>query len=182
MGTSNHQTYYQTKNEKNVEKLRSLLKEFPRFSKDFFRGIEPTSSINTRIGYAYDLRTFFRFLITNNPTLADKKIADISLSVLNALEPVDIEEYLEYLKVYTYDGRQYSNDERGIHRKLASLRKFYLYYQKRDLITNNPTVVVDMPKLHDREIIRLDAEEVNELLDLVENAGNFFDRTKKIVL
>ena len=99
MGTSNHQTYYQTKNEKNVEKLRSLLKEFPRFSKDFFRGIEPTSSINTRIGYAYDLRTFFRFLITNNPTLADKKIADISLSVLNALEPVDIEEYLEYLKV-----------------------------------------------------------------------------------
>ena len=48
MGTSNHQTYYQTKNEKNVEKLRSLLKEFPRFSKDFFRGIEPTSSINTR--------------------------------------------------------------------------------------------------------------------------------------
>lgn len=179
MGTSNHQTYYQTKNEKNVEKLRSLLKEFPRFSKDFFRGIEPTSSINTRIGYAYDLRTFFRFLITNNPTLADKKIANISLSVLNALEPVDIEEYLEYLKVYTYDGRQYSNDERGIHRKLASLRKFYLYYQKRDLITNNPTVVVDMPKLHDREIIRLDAEEVNELLDLVENAGNSLTGRKK---
>ena len=179
MGTSNHQTYYQTKNEKNVEKLRSLLKEFPRFSKDFFRGIEPTSSINTRIGYAYDLRTFFRFLITSNPTLADKKISDISLSVLNALEPVDIEEYLEYLKVYTYDGRQYSNDERGIHRKLASLRKFYLYYQKRDLITNNPTVVVDMPKLHDREIIRLDAEEVNELLDLVENAGNSLTGRKK---
>ena len=58
MGTSNRQTYYQKKNAYNVNKLRDILKEFPPFAKDFFRGIEPTSSINTRIGYAYDIRTF----------------------------------------------------------------------------------------------------------------------------
>lgn len=179
MGTSNRQTYYQSSNEKNVTKLREILEEFPRFTKDFFRGIEPSTSINTRVGYAYDLRTFFRFLLATNPTLKEQKIDVIDLHILNALEPVDIEEYLEYLKYYTFEGKNYSNDERGIHRKLASLRKFYLYYQKRNLITNNPTIVVDMPKLHDREIVRLDSGEVAELLDLVEHAGEHLVGRKK---
>lgn len=178
MGTSNHQTYHQAKNMANVNKLRELLKEFPPFAKDFFRGIEPVSSINTRIGYAYDIRTFFRFLISANPSL-ENDISAIRLSDLNALEPVDIEEYLEYLKLYTYQGKTYSNDERGIHRKLSALRKFYLYYQKRDHITNNPTTVVDMPKLHDKEIVRLDSGEVAELLDLVEHAGDKLTGRKK---
>lgn len=178
MGTSNYQTYHQKKNADNVNKLRKLLGDFPIFAKDFFRGIEPSSSINTRIGYAYDLRTFFRFLIQANPSFHES-IDAITLESLNQLQPVDIEEYMEYLKLYTYQGKEYSNDERGIHRKLASLRKFYLYYQKRELLTNNPTTVVDMPKLHDREIIRLDAEEVRELLDLVESAGSFLTGRKK---
>ena len=179
MGTSNHQTYHQTKNAKNINKLRELLKDFPPFAKDFFRGIEPTSSINTRIGYAYDIRTFFRFLLSANPSFQSEKISSLTLDNLDSLESVDIEEYLEYLKLYTYEGKTYSNDERGSHRKLAALRKFYLYYQKRDFLKNNPTTIVDMPKLHDREIIRLDAEEVSELLNLVEHAGEQLTGRKK---
>lgn len=75
--------------------------------------------------------------------------------------------------------RNLQNDERGIHRKMASLRSFYLYYQKRGKLQNNPTVVVDMPKLHDREIIRLDSSEVNELLELVEHGGDNLTGIKK---
>ncbi|MCD7825785.1 MAG: tyrosine-type recombinase/integrase [Clostridiaceae bacterium] len=179
MGTSNHQTYHQNKNAYNVSKLRKLLQEFPPFSKDFFRALEPTSSINTRIGYAYDIRTFFRYLLAANPAFSNKEIAKITLHDLDCLEPVDIEEYLEYLKYYEYNGKTFSNDERGIHRKLASLRKFYLYFQKRERISNNPTTVVDMPKLHDREIIRLDSGEVSELLELVEHAGDHLTGRKK---
>ena len=102
------------------------------------------------------------------------------MSELESLKPVDIEEYMEYLKYYTYNGKQYSNDERGIHRKIASLKSFYLYYQKRELISNNPTTVIDMPKLHDKEIIRLDSDEVAELLELVENAGEHLTGKKKV--
>ncbi len=178
MGASNRQTYYQKKSSHNVTKLRNLLKEFPPFAKDFFRGIEQASSANTRINYAYDIRTFFRFLLAANPSLGTD-IAKITLQDLDSLEPVDIEEYLEYLKYYTYQGKTYSNDERGIHRKLSALRKFYLYYQKRERISNNPTTVVDMPKLHDREIIRLDSGEVAELLNLVEHAGDQLTGRKK---
>ena len=167
-----------------IKKLNSQLKELPGFCRDFFRGIEQTTTTKTRIGYASDLRTFFRFLFSTNPEFSgdnnEKKIADITLSELESLKPVDIEEYMEYLKYYTYNCKQYSNDERGIHRKIASLKSFYLYYQKRELISNNPTTVIDMPKLHDKEIIRLDSDEVAELLELVENAGEHLTGKKKV--
>ena len=179
MGTKRTKTYHQQLNTTNISRLRDLLQELPSFCKDYFRGIEPTTTIKTRIGYAYDVRTFFRFLQSANPMFASKPISDIKLSYLDQLEPVDIEEYMEYLKLYTYDGQEFTNDERGIHRKMASLRSFYLYYQKRGKLQNNPTVVVDMPKLHDREIIRLDSSEVNELLELVEHGGDNLTGIKK---
>lgn len=180
MGTSNIQTYHQANSNQNTLKLRELLTTMPGFCRDYFRGIEPTTTAKTRIGYGYDIRTFFRFLITQNPCYKDMDIKDIKLQDLDQLEPVDIEEYLEFLKFYTYDGQEFTNDERGIHRKFASLRSFYAYYQKRRLLQNNPTVVVDMPKLHSREIIRLDSDEVNELLDFVENGGDKLTGMKKV--
>lgn len=180
MGTSNIQTYHQTTTNSNTIKLRELLNTMPGFCRDFFRGIEPTTTAKTRIGYGYDIRTFFRFLLSQNPCYKDLDMKDIKLRDLDQLEPVDIEEYLEYLKYYTYDNQEFTNDERGIHRKFASLRSFYAYYQKRRLLKNNPTVVVDMPKLHSREIIRLDAEEVSELLNLVEHGGENLTGMKKV--
>ena len=177
------QNYHQQTALKDTQKLRDQLKELPAFCKDYFRGIEPKTTTKTRIGYASDLRTFFRFLLDANPELSgnngNNSISDITLKDIESLKPVDIEEYMEYLKLYTYDGRQYSNDERGVHRKIASLKSFYIYYQKRELISNNPTTVIDMPKLHDKEIIRLDSDEVKELLELVEHAGEHLTGRKK---
>ncbi len=180
MGTSNVQTYHQSTSNQNTVKLRELLKTMPSFCRDYFRGIEPTTTAKTRIGYGYDIRTFFRFLLAQNPMFHHVEMTQIRLQDLEQLQPVDIEEYLEYLKYYTYEGQVFTNDERGIKRKFASLRSFFLYYQKRDLIKNNPTVVVDMPKLHDREIIRLDPDEVSELLDLVERGGDNLSGMKKV--
>lgn len=180
MGTSNVQTYHQSTSNQNTVKLRELLKTMPSFCRDYFRGIEPTTTAKTRIGYGYDIRTFFRFLMSENPSFKNAKMTDICLRDLDQLQPVDIEEYLEYLKYYTYDGQVFTNDERGIKRKFASLRSFFMYYQKRDLLRHNPTVVVDMPKLHDREIIRLDADEVSDLLELVEHGGDHLSGMKKV--
>lgn len=180
MGTSKIQTYHQNISQQNTQKLRELLSTMPGFCRDFFRGIEPTTTAKTRINYGYDIRTFFRFLLSENPCFRDCEMTDIKLQDLDQLEAVDIEEYLEYLKYYTHEGQVFTNDERGVKRKLASLRSFYAYYQKRKMLKNNPTVVVDMPKLHDREIIRLDADEVDELLELVEHGGDNLSGMKKV--
>ncbi len=174
-------SYHKQLSVENTEKLRTILQEFPQFIRDYFRGLEPTTTAKTRISYAYDLKVFFFFLQQRNSYFAHKEIKDFVVSDLELLEPVDIEEYLEFLKVYQDpNGKIRTNDERGIHRKLSSLRSFYLYYSKRKMIKNNPTIVVDLPKLHQKQIIRLDPDEVAELLDLVEFGGKDLTGMKKV--
>lgn len=179
MGTSNIQTYHQSISNQNTVKLRELLKTLPSFCRDYFRGIEPTTTAKTRIGYGYDIRTFFRFLLAQNPMFLDAQMTDIRLQDLEQLQPVDIEEYLEYLKVYKNGDKTETNGERGMKRKLSALRSFYAYYFKHEFIKTNPTVLVDVPKIHDKSIIRLDADEVALLLDYIEHCGDDLTGQKK---
>lgn len=175
-------TYHEENNRHNTLKLRQVLATLPGFTRDYFRAIEPSSSAKTRISYVYDIRLFFNFLRDSNPYFQKKKdITEIALNDLDRLQPVDIEEYLEYLKYYEdTDGTVRTNNERGLHRKLATLRSFFNYYYKREMIQNNPTVIVDMPKLHKREIVRLDPDEVANLLDYVEHGGDEMTGMKKV--
>ena len=87
-------------------------------------------------------------------------ITEIPLSILESLKPMDLEEYLYNLKVYEKDGMAHTNEERGIKRKLSSLRSFYKYLYKNEFIQSNPASKVSTPKIHDKNIIRLDADEV----------------------
>ena len=181
MAAKNRVTYHEENINANTLKLREVLQTMPRFSKDFFRAIEPNTSAKTRISYVYDIRLFFRFLLQSNPCFKNKDIKEIQLQDLEKLQAVDIEEYLEYLKLYVDDeGKTHTNQEQGLHRKLAALRSFYAYYYKRELISNNPTLIVDMPKLHKKEIIRLEYDEVAELLDYVEHGGEKMSGMKKV--
>lgn len=164
-------TYHEEISDKYIQNMQLVLETFPSFTKQYFRAIEPRTSSKTRLSYAYDLKVFFGFLQEKNPLFRNKNIADIKLTDLEQLTSDDIEEYLSYLKRYTdkETGKVYHNTERGLHRKLASLRSFFNYYYKTEKISKNPAVIVDMPKLHKKEIIRLEPDEVADLLDLVEH-------------
>ena len=172
------QSYHAQVDIRNTLKLRELLRDLPPYTRDFFRGIEPLTSSRTRIAYAYDLIVFFRFLKEQNPVLGNKEIRMITLSDLESLTPMDIEEYLDYVKVYEDSKKKaHTNDLQAIKRKLASLRTFYKYFYQKELIHYDPAALVPMPKLHDKSIVRLDADEVAELLDNVES-GSKLTRTQ----
>lgn len=169
-------------------RLRDILKTMPEFAKDYFRAIEPTTSPKTRISYAYDIRVFFQFLISQNPAFKNYQMKDFKVIDLECLKSQDIEEYQEYLKVYRdTDKKIVTNTEKGLSRKMSALRSFYGYYFKRQIIQNNPTLLVDMPKIHDKAIIRLEADEVASLLEHVESCGNkltgqakvYYEKTKE---
>ncbi len=165
-------TYHEQIQMEQTLRLREVLKTLPPFAKDYFRAIEPRSSARTRINYAYDIRVFFHFLMENNPIYRDYTISQFTPSDLERLEPVDIEEYMEYLKVYKREEEFVTNGEKGLSRKMSALRSFYNYYFKHQIISRNPTLLVEMPKLHEKAIIRLDTDEVALLLDFVESAGS----------
>lgn len=168
--------YHESQNIKNELHLRELMRNLPRFCKQFFIGIEHTTASRTRIAYAYDLGCFFDYLHKENPICSKMEIQDIPITILDQLKPMDIEEYLYHLKLYEKDGVAHANDERAIKRKLSSLRTFYNYYFKNELIDTNPAVKVDMPKIHDKAIIRLDTDEVAQLLDKVESGESLSNR------
>jgi len=171
--------YHDQQNIKNITKMREVLETLPKFCKQFFRGIETTTSARTRLGYALDLRIFFEFLHEKNSVLKDKEITEYRLSILDDLTREDIEEYMDYLSYYEKEGKVYTNDERGKARKLASLRSFYHYYYTSELIEKDVASLVPMPKLHEKEIIRLDPDEVAILLDAVEHGENLTENEKR---
>lgn len=173
------QNYHDKINIDNAVKLRNIISNLPKFCSDFFRGIEPTTSSRTRIAYAYDLSVFFEFLSNNNPTLKDKDIRDYSIDLLDQIKAIDIEEYLDYLKYYIKDGKEHVNDESGKKRKLITLRTFYNYYFKKEMITTNPAILVNIPKLHEKEIVRLEIDEIARLLDEVESGENLTKSQQK---
>jgi site-specific recombinase XerD len=170
--------YHDQKNIENALRLREILSVLPRFCGDFFRGIEPTTSSLTRIAYAYDLRVFFEFIYNSNPSFKNTSIREMKVEVLDQIKAIDIEEYLEYLTYYQKDGLEHLNQENGKKRKLISLRSFYNYYFKKEMIVTNPAALVDIPKLHEKEIIRLDVDEVARMLDEVEN-GESMTKTQQ---
>lgn len=172
-------SYHDQVNKENIEKMRAVLQELPKFCKQFFRGIENTTSTRTRLGYALDLRIFFEFIQQNNNALRRTPIREYPLSLLDQLGREDIEEYLDYLELYYKDDKEYRNDERGKSRKLASLRSMYHYFYTSELIEKDVAALVPMPKLHEKEIIRLDPDEVATLLELVENGEELTETEKR---
>lgn len=157
--------YHDEINKQNILKLREIIATLPPFCKQFFRGVDNIYGSRTKIAYAYDLRIFFDFLHQTHNFGKTMDVLDYPLEILDKVRREDIEDYMEYLSLYSKDK---TNEERGKSRKLASLRSFYNYFYKNEMIQTNPASLVSMPKLHSKEIIRLEPNEVALLLDQVE--------------
>lgn len=190
--------YHDELNKQNIRKLREIMATLPPFCRQFFRGVDNVYGSRTKIAYAYDLRIFFEFLHQNHPFGKTMDVLEYPLEILDKVKREDIEDYMEYLSLYTKDTIEseadknetkhlksietpsvitktddipkieITNEERGKSRKLASLRSFYNYFYRNEMIQTNPAALVSMPKLHSKEIIRLEPNEVAQLLDQVE--------------
>ena len=164
--------YHDELNKQNIRKLREIITTLPPFCKQFFKGVDNIYGSRTKIAYAYDLRIFFDFLHQNHPYGKTMDILNYPLDILDKVKREDIEDYMEYLSLYSKETDDFesdiTNEERGKSRKLASLRSFYNYFFRNEMIQTNPASLVPMPKLHKKEIIRLEPNEVAQLLDQVE--------------
>jgi len=158
--------FFQERDEKNTERIRELVSELPRFATEFFVGMQLKTSPLTRLNYAYDLRIFFDYL---SRRVFKKPVLEITLKNIEGLEAYDIELFLEYITAYTFGGKKYRCGSAGKERKLSALRSFFKYYFKKDKIEKNVTTKVDMPKVHTKQIVRLEPNEIANLLDKIDS-------------
>lgn len=168
-------------------KLRTLLEDLPPVCAEFFRGIEPSTSVLTRYGYALDLKLFFKFLISDSLFSGLLSIRDIDCSILENVSIDHIERYLEYVAMYPaetdsedYEKEEYiTNGERAKARKLSSVRSFFKYLYKKGRITRNVAALADTPKVHEKPIVKLEPDEIDAMLTVVESGDGLSPAQKK---
>lgn len=120
-----------------------------------------------------DFSVFFDYL---GEYVFKKSPSSITTQDLDSLKTRHIEQFLSYLSVYEKDGKTYRNGEKGKARKLASIRSLFKYLFNHDLISANIASKIETPKLHNKEIIRLEQPEVVSLMENIENPSDFTDR------
>lgn len=164
--------YYLERDIKNLEVINRIVKnDLPEFCFDYFMAIDSLTSTLTRLNYAHDLRIFFDFICSNRFFDADKKPKDLSLYDLESITNNDIEYFLVYLSHYTYGGVLHVCNERAKARKLSSVRAMFKYFFNKGKISVDNSAKVSTPKLHEKPIIRLDGNEIYEIIDTAES-GN----------
>ena len=159
--------YYVKRNIKDLEKIEELLNELPSFCADYFLGVESRTSSQTRLKYAYDLRIFFDFLLQKK--YRSLSMQDLTLQHIEDVNHHDIELFLSYLSHYRFREKYLSCDERAKARKLSAVRAMFKYFFNKGMIDVDNSAKVPTPKLHDKEIIRLDANEVSQLISTAES-------------
>ena len=174
-----NRSYSQQKNIEYTKKLREFLAELPGYVTSYFRGIEQRTLARSRLAYANDIMVFFEWITKSNPIYRGKDTKSIPASALSDMTAFDIEEYMEYLKLRDDSDIETVNSEVTIKRKMSALRSLYNYLYKNQIIENNAPIQVEMPKLHEKAIVRLDIDEVSKFLDVVEYGPNNMSERKK---
>ena len=173
-------TYSESNARQQTELLRETLSELPAACREFIRAIEPTTTALTRLAYARDLRLFFKFLGDEMKAFGGFSADDWSFEQLGRIKAVDIDAFLDYTSLYFNENdTEYTNSELGKQRKLSTLRSFFKFLFKRGRISSDASALVDMPKRHEKPILRLEIDEVARILDLAESGAALSDRQKK---
>ena len=166
-------SYFDERSQKCTLKLREILRtSLPEFCDDFFIGIENQTSPLTRLNYARDLVIFFEWLKSYTSIVNGKEIKDLTIDDLKKITSNHIDRFLSYLSTYEQNGKILTNGERGKSRKLSTIRTFFKYFFNRNYLDGNVASKVDMPKIHEKGIIRLEVDEVARLLDEAELGTN----------
>lgn len=171
--------YYKKREIENYRKLNNILSnDLPLFCYDYFTGISNTTSILTRLNYAYDLRVFFDYLLNNCQAFNQLSLKTLTERSLETITVTDIERFLNYVSYYQTDNSLNMNHEKGKARKLATIRSFYKYFFNKGSIDSNIAAKVSMPKIHEKEIIRLEIDEVVKILNAAESGEELSGRQK----
>jgi len=170
--------FFTTRDERNIARARALIEPLPTFVGEFFVGIAMRTSALTRMNYASDIRIFFDFLVEKK-FKGRVSLDEITLKDINMLSAYDIEVYLEHLNSYIFLGKKSRCGAAAKERKLCSLRTFFKYFFKKEKLDSNVTANVDLPKVHNKPIVRLEVDEVVKVLDGVEHGeGLLFNKRK----
>ena len=163
-------------------RLREIRDTLPEFCDEFFVGVEPQTTVLTRLGYAYDLRIFFDYIVKRVRAFKGMNADEITLSDLEKVTVTHLENYMEYLSIYEFDGKEFTNGDRGKARKISTVRSFFKYFFNKDKLSSNVAAKISLPKQREKEIVRLERHEIEKILNAAEEGEGMSAHQRKILL
>lgn len=147
--------------------------ELPKSVVEYLRYLEVIKNMSplTIQEYAFDLRTFFRFLkhlkglVAPDKPLDEIDISDIDIAFIRDVTLMDAYEFVSYCRT------QRDNDAASRARKIVAIKRFfhYLHVQTKQL-EDNPLQELDSPKLKKTLPKYLSLEESQRLLNSIDGA------------
>ncbi len=163
--------YYKEKTYRQKEKLQELMLFLPEFARKYINDKRLTTQPSTLVAYCYDILMFYRYLISSNPLYKNYSTKDFTYDDMKNLNADDVTEYQLYLE-FNSIGEKHENDKKAIARKMAPLRGMFQYHYEHGNIDSNPMTLVKLPHIKkDKNIIRLNTEEIKDILNCVEFIG-----------
>ena len=155
---------YKKRDDDNIKRKNEIVSELPRYVKEYLSARSSNTTTNTQLQYAYSIRKFFVWLKDYVPELHDVRLKDINISYIRDLQPVDINDFMEFLGTAAGD----SNTKRSKKNKMSALSSFFAYLVKNRYMDNNPCKNAEQIKIvRDKRIVRLSYDEAVEMLERI---------------
>ncbi|MGF0039158.1 tyrosine recombinase XerC [Peptoniphilaceae bacterium SGI.131] len=141
-------------------------------------------SKNTVNEYFYDVRLFLKYIKYRRfpskyslENVEEIDIVDLDIKELDKVNLMDLHGYI------AYRDNQRDNNSTTRARKISSLRSFYKYLVNiAKAIDNNPTLLLEMPKIKKRNPVYLTLDESKKLLHTISNVENTFIRKRDFAI
>ena len=125
---------------------------------------EKRYSVHTIEAYKNDLNHFMSFIVENHPNTSTEKI--------NARQ---IREWLILLLENDYSAKT-------VNRKVATLKSWYKYLLREEIVTSNPTESLTVPKTKKNLPDFISEKEINDILDKLNHTGDFYGTRDKLII
>ncbi|MBE7030375.1 MAG: tyrosine recombinase XerC [Ruminococcaceae bacterium] len=159
-----------------MKKTNESYSDIPQVLRDYlnFMTVIKGKSANTVKEYYYDLRLFLRFIQCKflNQFCDDFNTVDITNFDSGILQQITLSDLYEFM---AYINNRRSDNDNYRARKVASIKSFFNYLSvKANLITDNPALHLDTPKIKRRMPRYLSLEQSADLLKAID--GKFKQR------
>lgn len=145
----------------------------PKYLNDFldYMITIQNKSQNTVKEYNYDLATFLKFLkihfkLTNDKNIKNIPFNDVTLDTIKKVELEDLHAFLSYIT------KNYNSKATTRSRKVSSLRIFFNYLTRQNILEINPAQNLETPKLEKRLPKYLTLDDSKKLLAAAANEDN----------
>lgn len=156
-----------------IEKCLDIEKELPGFMRGYFSYLKSAVMTNTRYAYLCDIRFFCEYLINETDITSATTIKEIREKEFASITAKDVNYYInDFCRHYRVEKENavyiYENGNRSLARKKASLSVLFKYLYRDEVMKTNITDGFDpirLPRPGEREIKRLDIDEVKVMID-----------------